>query len=153
MTFTQGTHWKYDEWGRYIYLTPVGAELITGIDSLDNDWKNAERRLKSQGRILKAMMSFATNDDLRPQYSKKDYVEYVQWTDENAQKSVLNLLSEFAEWSWDSDGDRIVYEERNPLDAYNLLPITMIIEGEKYGLLTLASHQYYVPEDEYQVGY
>ena len=153
MIFTKDTHWKYDEWGRYIYLTPTGAELITGITSLDNDWTNVERRLKSQGKILKSMMSFATNDDLRPQYSKKDYVEYAQWTDENVQKSVFNLLGEFAESSWDSDIDRMVYEERNPLDAYNMLPITMIIEGEKYGLLTLASHQYYVPDDEYQVGY
>ena len=98
-------------------------------------------------------MSFATNDDLRKQYSKQDYVEYAQWTDANVKKSVLILLGEFAEWSWDTDGDRMVYEERNPLDAYNMIPITMIIEGQKYGLLTLAQHRFFVPTDEYQVGY
>ncbi len=147
------THYKYDTFGRYYYLTPTGVELITGIDSLDNDWTNVERRLKSQGRILKTFMSFATNDDLRPQYSKQDYVEYAQYSDENVRNSVMRLLGEFAEASWDSDIDRMVYEERNPLDAYNMLPITMVIEGEKYGLLSLAAHRYFVPTDEYQVGY
>jgi hypothetical protein len=153
MTFILDTHYKYDTFGRYFYLTPTGAELITDIDSLDNDWTNVERRLKSQGRILKSLMSFATNDDLRPQYSKQDYVEYAQWTDTTIRNSVLKLLGELAEWSWDSDGDRIVYEERNTYDAFNLLPITMRIEGEKKGLLTLAQHQFYVPDAEYQVGY
>ena len=53
MNLILGTHYKYDTFGRYYYLTPTGAELITGIDSLDNDWNNVERRLKSQGNILK----------------------------------------------------------------------------------------------------
>ena len=150
---TLETHYKYDEFGRYFYLTPEGAELITGIDNLSSVWTNIERRLKNQGKQLKYFMSFATNDDLRPQYSKQDYVEYIQWTDENAQKSVLKLLGEYAEFAYDVDGDRITYEERNPIDIFRLLPITMVIEGEKYGLLTLAAHQFYVPEDEYQVGY
>jgi hypothetical protein len=153
MELILNTHYKYDTFGRYYYLTPTGAELITGIDSLDNDWTNVERRLKSQGKLLKSFMSFATNDDYRPQYSKADYVEYAQYSDTNVRNSVFKLLGEFAEASWDSDIDRMVYEERNPLDAYNFLPITMIIEGAKYGLLSLAAHQFFVPTDEYQVGY
>lgn len=153
MELNLNKHYKYDTFGRYFYLTPTGAELISGIQVLDKDWITAENRLKSQGRIFKTLMSFATNDDLRPQYSKKDYVEYAQYTDENVKKCVLVLLGEFAEASWETDLDRMVYEERNPLDAFNMLPITIRIEGEKYGLLTLAQHQYFVPTDEYQVGY
>jgi hypothetical protein len=153
MTLTLGTHYEYNEFGRYYYLTPTGAELITGIDTLDNDWKNVEWRLKSQGKTLKYLMSWAMNDDLRKQHSKQDYVEYIQYSDTNARNSVLKLLGELAEWAWEVDGDRIVYEERNPKDAINLLPITMRIEGEKYGLLYLGQHEYIVPEDEYQVGY
>jgi hypothetical protein len=153
MTLTLNTHYKYDTFGRYYYLTPVGAKLITGIDSLDADWENVEWRLKSQGKLLKFLMSFATNDDLRSQYSKQDYVEYAQYKFDEVRNSVIKLLGELAEWSWDSNGDRIVYEERNPLDAYRMLPITMVIEGQKKGLLTLASHQFFVPTDEFQVGY
>lgn len=153
MTPQLDTHYKYDTYERFYYLTPTGAELLTGLDDLDGLWQNAERRLKSQGRLLKSLMTLATDDDNRERRSKQDYVEYAQYIDTNKRKSVLIMLSHMAEWAYDVDGDRIAYEERNPMDVFKLLPLPLRIEGRNSGLLDLAPTTFIVPEDEYQVGY
>ena len=153
MTLTLGTHYKYDEFGRYYYLTPTGAELITGIDTLDNDWKNVDWRLKSQGRLNKYLMQYCPNDDTTTYYSRKDYIEYAQYTFEDKRDSVLRLLGELAEWSWDSDGDRIAYEDKGALEIINKLPFTMREEGRASGMLDMTPNSFAIPEDEYQVGY
>ena len=154
MTLTLGTHYKFDEFGRYYYLTPTGAELITGIDTLDNDWKNVEWRLKSQGKLLKEVMVYTTNDDLRRRYSRKDFIEYVQFKDSNNERNdICFMLGEIAEWAWDVDGDRIAYQEGSPLDVVNKLPFTVRTRGANTGLIYFGETIFAVPEDEYQVGY
>lgn len=144
---------KYDELGRYYYLTPTGAEKLTGIDTLTTDWKQPERRLKKQGLILKSIMSMSTNDNLLPRCSRKDFIEYTQYADEETRRNVFQLLSEFAEWSWDIDADRMTYEERNPYDVVTMMPITMKMIGHSSGLIYMGQTCFEVPEDEYQVGY
>lgn len=154
MNLILDTHYKYDTFGRYYYLTPVGAELITGIDSLDNDWKSVERRLKSQGKLLKMIMSFTLNDNSRKRYRRQDIIEYLQYKNNNNEiDDILYMLGEIAEASWDSDWDRIAYEERNPFDIIKLMPITVQQKGEASNLIFFGKTHYAVPEDEYQVGY
>lgn len=153
MNLVLGTHYKYDTYERFYYLTPVGAEYITGIQELDSEWKNVANRLKRQGRLLKYLMIWCTNDDNRPRMSRQDFIEYAQYTFDDQRKSVLFMLREMCEWAYDSDGDLIVYEERNSMDAINLLPITIRIEGSKSGLLDGSQPNYVIPQDEYQVGY
>lgn len=154
MTLTLGTHYLYDEFGRYYYLTPVGAEKITGIDTLDNDWKRVEWRLKSQGKLLKEIMVYTTNDDLRPRYSRKDFIEYKQFKNLNNERNdICFMLGEIAEWAWNTDGDRIVYEEGGPLEVVKKLPFTIRTRGANTGLVYFGETIYEVPEDEYQVGY
>jgi hypothetical protein len=154
MTLTLDTHYKYDEFGRYFYLTPVGAELITGIDSLDNDWNNVERRLKSQGKLLKMIMSFSLNDNSRKRYRRQDVIEYLQYKNaNNEQDDIFYMLGELAEWAWDDDGDRMVYQERNPFDILKYMPLTIQQRGEASNLIFFGKTRYEVPIAEYQVGY
>lgn len=154
MTLTLGTHYKYDTFARYYYLTPTGAELITGIDSLDNDWKNVEWRLKSQGKLLKTIMSFTLNHDQKQEHTRQEIIEYRQYKNDNGElNDILYMLGEMAEWAWDTDGDRIAYEERSPHDVVNLLPITIRQKGRDSGLIFFGVTQYDIPEDEFEVGY
>ena len=154
MTLTLDTHYKYDAFGRYYYLTPVGAELITGLDRLDGVWTNVERRLKSQGKLLKTVMTISYSNDYRNRYSRKDIVEYLQYKNSNnEQDAIFYMLGEIAEWAYDSDGDRIAYEERNPFDVIRLMPITVKQKGQESGLIFFGKTVYAVPEDEYQEGY
>lgn len=153
MELTLNTHYKYDEWARYFYLTPTGAELITGIQVLDNDWITAERRLKSQGKILKSIMSYSINNEVT-QYSRQDIIEYKQYKNQNEeQNAIFYMLGELAEWSWDSDADRMTYEDGNPYDILKLLPMTIKQMGRKTGLIFMGRVTDIIPEDEYQVGY
>lgn len=153
MNLILNTHYKYDTFGRFYYLTEEGAQLVTGNDEIISNWSNGSYRLKLQGKILKALMSYAINDDQRIYKSKQDFVEYAQYTFTNKRNSVLKMLGEMAEWAFDSDGDLMVYEERNPMDAYNYLPITIRIEGRNSGMLDMSYVEFMIPEDEYQVGY
>jgi len=153
MNLILDTHYKYDTFGRYYYLTPLGAELITGLDSLDGVWSNAERRLKSQGSILKTLMVAFQSDTYVARSSRQDIIEYWQYSDTTKRNAVLKMLGYMAEWAYDVDGDRIAYEERNPMDIYKLLPLQIKVEGKNSDMLTVSKLSYTVPEDEYQVGY
>ena len=146
--------YKYDELGRYYYLTPVGAEALTGIDSLSTDWNDAERRLKKQGQLLKTVMTISTSDDKRPRRSRKDYIEYIQFKNPNSEQNfIFQMLSEIAEWSWDVDGDRMLYEEGDNMKVLNALPITVKQLGHDSNLIFYGKTIFEVPEEEYQVGY
>jgi len=148
------THYKYDTFGRYYYLTTEGAELITGIDALSSVWKDSDKRLKSHGKLLKMVMTISTSGDFRKRYSRKDIVEYLQYKNLNGERdAIFYMLGELAEWAYDSNGDRITYEERNPFDVVNYMPLTIKQKGQESGLIFFGKTIYSVPEDEYQVGY
>lgn len=147
-------HYKYDTFGRYYYLTTAGAELITGLDQLDKVWSNPERRLQSMGKIFKEIMCLTSSLESRPRYRRLDYIEYIQYKNENDElDDILYMLGEMAEWAYDVDGDRIAYEEGNPMDIIKLLPYTIRNRGRSTGLIFIGKQQYTVDEDEYRVGY
>jgi len=154
MELILNNHYKYDTVGRYYYLTPVGAELLTGIDDLDAVWKRVERRLKNQGKLLHEVMCL-TNDETRiPRYSRRDIVEHAIYKDLNNERNdTIFMLGEMVEWAYEEDGDVITYEERNPFDFIKHLPFTIQARGRSSMLIYLGKLNYIVPEDEYQVGY
>ena len=153
MTLTLDTHYKYESTYRYYYLTLEGAELLTGIDSLGSVWKDADRRLKSQGKLMKTVISYTKNNDYDT-YTRQDIVEYKLYKNEdNELDDLLFMLGEMAEWAYDTNGDRIAYEERNPMDMINLLPITIRQKGRESGLIFFGKCTEIIPEDEYKVGY
>ena len=145
------SYYTYDELGRYYYLTLVGAEALTGIDSLGEDMKNPEVYLKRQGLLLKQAMVMATNDTKRTRRSRKDFVEYAQFKFEDKRDAVIQMLSELAFWSWQSDADLIPYE--NPSEFFAKMPHTIRQIGSDSRMLYMGQTIYEVPEDEYQVGY
>lgn len=154
MALILNTHYKYDTEERYYYLTPTGAELLTGLDELSTLWKNAERRLKSHGQQLKSVMCYSRNDSAATRFSRKDFVEYKQYANPNGElQDVLYMLGQWAEWAYDIDGDRIFYEERNPFDAINLLPFTIQERGRRNYMIYDGYTDFEVPIAVYQVGY
>lgn len=153
MQLILNTHYKYDTDDRYYYLTPTGAELITGNDELSTVWKNVERRLQSHGQQLKSAMCYARTPNYQQPYTRQDYVEYEQYANNSAKSDVMYMLGQWAEWAFDVDGDRMFYEERNPFDAYNMLPFTIKERGRRNYMLYNGVIDFTIPTAEYQVGY
>lgn len=149
------THYKYDTLGRYYYLTPVGAELITGIQDIDLVWANAISRLKNQGSQLHEIMCMNSVEGYdAPRFRRRDIVEHMIYKNLNNElNDTLYMLGEYAQWGYDVDGDRITYEERNPYDIIRLLPFTITNRGRSSKLIYMGVMDYEVPSDEYQVGY
>ena len=141
----------YDSNYRFYYLTKIGAEKLTGLNF--TVWTDVERRLRKQGQMLKSLMCFATYNNFNDRKSKKDYIEYKQYSDLTKREAVLLMLGELAEASYDTDLDRLVYEEQDTYTIIKLLPYTMVEIGRNSGMITRASINFEVPEDEYQVGY
>lgn len=153
MELVLDTDYKYDSINRYYYLTDTGAKKITGINDFNIAFSDVERRLKKQGQLLKSLMVMCPNDIGLSRISKKDFIEYTQYTYEEKRKDVLYMLGELAEASYDDDIDRIIYEAKKTLTIKELLPITIVQRGYDSGMMDFANVNFVVPEDEYQVGY
>jgi len=137
----------YDTAGHYYYLTMVGAEFYTGYD-LSNEW--ASGRTKKQGRQLHRWYTKSPYNGVGIRKNHRDIVEYSIFKDDNGERqNVIDMLIEFVEASYDSDWDRITYEEGKT----SKMPPSVVEVGEM-GQVKFTGRVYYtVPEDEYQEGY
>lgn len=151
MALEEDNNVKYDTDGRFYYLTLVGAELETGY-ALGNLWKtNAENRLKKHGRTLKRWLTQSPyNTSYSPQYRPIDFFEYMVFINNNDEaKQIYDMLVEMAEWAYDTDGDRAVYEDGGGATV----PHTVKEIAQASGLRIVGKVNIFIEDDVYRVDY
>lgn len=150
MALVENENVKYDTDGRFYYLTQVGAKAETGYD-LTSIWPNAEKRLKKHGRTLKRWLTMNPyNNSHLPQRRPIDFFEYIVFkNDNNEAAQVYEMLVEMAEWAYDTDGDRAVYED----GGGERVPETVKDIAMTHGLQMIGNVNIFIEDDEYRVGY
>lgn len=141
------TYVEYDTDGHFYYLTPLGVDHYTGYDTT-TEW-NAKRSWK-QGRQLHRYLTRSPYNAVGKYKNHRDIIEYSIFKNSNDERQqVIDMLIEFAEAAWDSDYDRIAYEESGTAK----MPAS-VIDVANQGNLKFTGRIYYtVPADEYRVGY
>mgnify|MGYP000912347387 CR=1 FL=1 len=149
MAIEISTNWAYDNEGHFYYLTTAGAEEYTGYD-VSTAWHNSDKRLYKQGQILHEWLTNSAYNGKQPRYRHRDIIEYQIFLNSNdEQRNIIRMLTELVEATYDTDWDRIMYEE----DGSYRMPPSVISIGRNSGLLFKGEVHYVVPEDEYRVGY
>jgi len=149
MAIETSTNWLYDTEGHFYYLTVAGAEEYTGYD-ISTGWNNAQKRLKKQGRQNHRYLTRSPYNMIGKYQNHRDIIEYsIFKNDNNEVQEVIDMLVEWVEASWDSDYDRIAYEEKGNSKA----PASVIDVANQGNLKFNGRIHYTVPEDEYRVGY
>ena len=144
------TNVLYDETGHFYYLSVVGAEEFTGYD-VSTEWHNPQARLKKQGRQLHRWLTKSAYNGVGERRNHKDIIEYMIFTNSNDERqTVIDMLTEYCEASWDSDWDRAQYDFDNPTSK---MPPAVVDIGLQTQLKYKGYIDFEVPEDEYQVGY
>lgn len=142
---------KYDTDGRFYYLTIVGAEKETGYPLATLWGNNTANRLKKHGRTLKRWLTENPYNTMHmPQYRPIDLFEYLVFKNTNDEaKQIYEMLVEMAEWAYDTDGDRAVYEDGGGARV----PNTVKDIAHIHSLRMLGNANIYIEDDEYRVGY
>jgi len=141
---------KYNTTGRFYYLTSVGAKKETGYD-LTSLWPNTEKRLKKHGRTLKRWLTLNPYNQSHLQQRRPiDFFEYMVFKNNNDEAQyIYEMLVEMAEWAYDTDGDRAVYEDGGGASV----PETVKQIAQTQGLQMIGNCNIFIEDDEYRVGY
>jgi len=150
MAIETSNNWKYDEENdHFFYLTTVGGEKFTGYD-LSTKWTDSDKRLYKQGRIFHEWLVNSAYNQKGKLKNHRDIIEWLIFKNENGeQAAVIRALTEFIEATWDSDWDRIMYEE----DGSYKMPPSVVSIARNSGIKYLGEIFFTVPEDEYRVDY
>ena len=150
MALINNTKIKYDTTGRFYYLTAVGAKEETGYD-LTTKWANADSRLKKHGKTLKRFLTLNPyNNNHENQYRPIDLFEFMVFQNANDEVNYIKeMLVEMAEWAYDTDGDRAVYEDGGGARV----PITVIDIAQTRGLQFIGDAEVFIEDADYRVGY
>ncbi len=147
MAILVSQYWAYDTDGHYYYLTEAGMIKYTGYKELLDLWKNAQQRLKLQGRLLHQEYTKSAYNIKPKRFRHKDIVEYCVYKNENGEvNAIVDALVNFVEAVYDSELDREILQGK-PFPQVLLQPLV------DSGVYFRGETHYEVPEDEYLVGY